>query len=97
MAALARNEEDLLSGLAVVREAPRDLGQVRLIVRRPAVDAREVLAEGELDVETGLVGDTWAERAARSASGWHARAIRAGHPDERPLRLADRRCARSMG
>ena len=67
-AAFARTEEDLLSGLAVVREAPRDAGQVRLIVRRPAVDARETLAEGELDVEMGLVGDTWAERAAGSAS-----------------------------
>ena len=61
-----RTEEDLLAGLDVVRAAPRDRGQLRLIVRRPAIDAREALAEGELDTEVGLVGDTWAERAGGS-------------------------------
>ena len=36
-----------------------------LIVRRPAEDAREVLAEGELDLAVGLVGDTWEHRPSR--------------------------------
>jgi MOSC domain-containing protein YiiM len=67
VASFPRAEEDLLSGLAVVRDAPRDAGQVRLIVRRPAVGAREALVEGELDVDMGLVGDTWAERAGGSS------------------------------
>jgi MOSC domain-containing protein YiiM len=66
VAAFPRTEEELLTGLEIVRAAPRDRGLVRLIVRRPAVDAREALAEGELDLEMGLVGDTWAERAGGS-------------------------------
>ena len=32
---------------------------MELIVRRPAENEREVLAEGELDTEVGLVGDRW--------------------------------------
>ncbi len=42
--------------------APSDVGTVDLIVRRPAVDAREVLDEAMLDVDLGLVGDRWAEQ-----------------------------------
>jgi hypothetical protein len=65
----------LEAGLPQVREAPRDQGVVRLIVRRPAVDAREVLEEGELSLEDGLVGDTWRRRgSSRSADG-------RAHPD----------------
>jgi MOSC domain-containing protein YiiM len=56
-------------GLDEVRAAPADSGVVRMIVRRPSVDTRETLLEGELDVEVGLVGDTWAERARREGPG----------------------------
>ena len=49
-----------------IRAAPRDEGVVELIVRRPAVDEREVVDEAELDVEDGLVGDSW---SARGRSG----------------------------
>lgn len=35
-----------------------------MIVRRPAVDERHVLEEGSLTIETGLVGDTWAQRGS---------------------------------
>ena len=49
-------------GLDHVRAAPRDVGTVELIVSRPATDAREVLEEGELSPEVGLVGDNWAAR-----------------------------------
>jgi len=52
------------AGLAEVRAAPADLGRVELIVRRPAVDEREVLDEGELDAAFGLVGDTWHLRSS---------------------------------
>ena len=48
------------------RSAPSDLGTVRLIVRRPAVDEREVLEEVRLDVDEGLVGDTWRVRGSSS-------------------------------
>lgn len=45
-----------------VRQSPRDQGLLRLIVRRPEVDAREVLERAELDVALGLVGDNWSRR-----------------------------------
>jgi len=58
--------EELERGVEDVRAAPRDDGRVELIVRRPAVDDREVVAEGELDLEVGLQGDTWRDRGSSS-------------------------------
>ena len=55
---------ELEAGLDSIRQAPKDEGVLELIVRRPRVGAREVLAEGELDREQGLVGDTWSTRAS---------------------------------
>ena len=52
--------------MAAVRTAPRDAGTVEMIVRRPAVDEREVVAEGRLTPEDGLVGDDWRRRGSRS-------------------------------
>jgi len=46
-----------------VRRSPADRGRVELIVRRPAVDERELLAEAQLDLAEGLIGDTWRVRA----------------------------------
>jgi MOSC domain-containing protein YiiM len=57
---LARSELD--AGLAHIRRAPTDLGTLELIVRRPAVDEREEIDQGELDIELGLVGDSWRQR-----------------------------------
>jgi MOSC domain-containing protein YiiM len=57
--------EQLLAGLDHVRAAPADEGTLELIVRRPTTGEREVLAEGELDVGLGLVGDSWSERGSR--------------------------------
>ena len=37
---------------------------MELIVRRPKVDEREVLKEGILDLEEGLVGDNWKDRGS---------------------------------
>jgi hypothetical protein len=60
----------LKAGLGDVRDSPSDGGTVELIVRRPAVDEREVLAAGMLDVQAGLVGDTWPARGSkRTADG----------------------------
>ena len=53
---------DLEVLLGLVRAAPSDAGVVELIVRRPAVDEREVVEEAELDLEDGLVGDNWSSR-----------------------------------
>jgi len=57
--------EELHAGLDHIRAAPKDQGVVEMIVRRPAIDEREVLDEGELDVDEGLVGDTWKARPSR--------------------------------
>jgi hypothetical protein len=57
--------EQLAAGLDVVRAAPKDVGRLELIVRRPEENAREVLEEGQLDAEVGLVGDTWCQRSSR--------------------------------
>jgi MOSC domain-containing protein YiiM len=51
--------EELEAGLDEIRQAPRDRGTLALIVRRPRVDVRELLAFGELDEQEGLVGDRW--------------------------------------
>ena len=45
--------------------SPRDCGVVALVVTRPAPGEREVLVEGMLDPERGLVGDCWRERDSR--------------------------------
>jgi len=56
---------ELEAGLAEVRQSPADEGVLEMIVRRPAVGARESLQEGELDPTVGLVGDTWHMRTSR--------------------------------
>ena len=62
--------EELEAGLDEIRRSPKDHGTLELIVRRPAVGEREVLAEGALDLERGLSGDTWSERgSSKSADG----------------------------
>jgi hypothetical protein len=55
----------LEAGIDDVRKSPPDSGTVELIVRRPAVDEREVLTEGTLDARAGLAGDTWPERGSK--------------------------------
>ena len=53
------NAEELEEGLSEILRSPKDEGLVALIVRRPEVDRREVLEEGHLDLDEGLVGDNW--------------------------------------
>ena len=55
-------KEQLEAGFGHVLESPKDSGALVKIVRRPGVDQREVIAEGELDVDLGLVGDNWKAR-----------------------------------
>ena len=54
--------EELTAGLEHIRKSPKDNGTLVLIVRRPQVGERELLATGELDPDQGLVGDNWAVR-----------------------------------
>lgn len=50
-----------------LRAAPSDVGTLTLVVRRPEVLGREVLEEGHLDPQDGLVGDNWLARATSRA------------------------------
>ena len=62
--------DELDAGLDHIRQSPADSGPLRMIVRRPAVGRREVMAEGKLDVDVGLVGDGWKDRGSgRTADG----------------------------
>ena len=66
---------ELEAGLDEIRNSPKDQGVLDLIVSRPEEDAREVMSLADLDVELGLVGDTWQDRpSARSGDG-------KAHPD----------------
>ena len=56
---------ELDAGLDRIRASPADAGTVDLIVRRPAVGAREVLDAAELDLVCGVVGDTWNIRGSK--------------------------------
>jgi hypothetical protein len=56
--------EELEAGLEEICRSPKDEGVLRLIVRRPRVNEREVLKEGHLDCTVGLVGDTWKDRGS---------------------------------
>ena len=70
-----RTLETLSASLPHIRQSPQAEGTVGLIVRRPQVDAREVLAEGELNSVEGLAGDTWSKRgSSRTSDG-------SPHPD----------------
>jgi len=57
--------EELEAALDHLRGAPKDEGVVKLIVRRPQVDEREVIDVAELDPIGGLIGDSWIRRGSR--------------------------------
>ena len=60
--------EELDAGLDEIRKSPKDSGVLKLIVRRPGTDQREVLDEGTLDPACGLAGDNWLTRGSRSTA-----------------------------
>jgi hypothetical protein len=55
---------ELEAGLDEIRRSPADEGRLEMIVCRPDVEKRRVLEEGRLDVEDGLVGDSWKFRGS---------------------------------
>jgi MOSC domain len=55
---------ELEAGLEYIRQSPTDNGVLKLIVRRPNVDLREVITTAELSLEEGLIGDTWKVRSS---------------------------------
>lgn len=86
-----RNAIELAAGLAEIRSSPADGGTVELIVRRPAENERDVLEQGVLDRDEGLVGDMWRRRGTPNPDAqvtlMNARAIAliAGSPERWPL------------
>ncbi len=65
-----RTPEKLLAGVDHVRESPSDVGVLMLVVVRPGKYQRQVLETATLDLELGVVGDTWIERgSSRTADG----------------------------
>lgn len=67
--------DEIENGVEEILRSPKDEGTLQLIVRRPNVNEREVLAEGALDIEAGLVGDSWRRRKSpRTTDG-------SPHPD----------------
>ncbi len=59
-----RTRAEMEAGLATIRQSPKDIGVLKLIVRRPKTETREVLNEGQLDPADGLVGDNWQARGS---------------------------------
>ncbi len=55
----------LEAGLTHIQESPKDHGTLDLVVRRPAVDEREILDVAELSLDEGVVGDTWNQRSSK--------------------------------
>jgi len=53
---------ELETGLEQVLASPQDGGVLQMIVRRPAVDQREMVEQGALSLAEGLVGDNWSGR-----------------------------------
>ncbi len=62
------NTDQLSTGLQHVLRSPANNGIVQKIVRRPDVERRETLQQGELDVTAGLVGDNWKTRGSSSTA-----------------------------
>jgi hypothetical protein len=60
---------DLEAGLSRVLDSPRADGALVLLVRRPAVGIRELVAEATLDPAAGLVGDSWLDRGSSTPDG----------------------------
>ena len=56
--------QELEAALEHLREAPKDGGELQLIVCRPDVDQRTVLDVAELHPERGLIGDNWIVRGS---------------------------------
>ena len=55
---------ELEAGMEHIRNSPKENGVLKLIVRRPAVDARETIYEGRLNTTDGMEGDTWKTRGS---------------------------------
>ena len=60
---------EIEAGMAEVLGSPKTDGRLMMIVRRPKVNAREVIDAGTLDVDQGLIGDNWLKKGSRWRRG----------------------------
>jgi|SRR5262245_51295826 len=51
--------DELIAGLKEIRSSPSRGGTIEMIVARPHPEQRQLLPQGELRPEDGLVGDRW--------------------------------------
>jgi hypothetical protein len=56
---------ELTAGMDTIRQAPKERGVLKMIVRRPQEDLRETLQEADLSLSDGLIGDSWNKRGSR--------------------------------
>jgi hypothetical protein len=56
---------ELEEGLDFIRQSPSTNGILKMIVRRPQEDQREIIDQGEITLADGLVGDSWKSRYNR--------------------------------
>ena len=82
-----RTTEELEAAVDDFRAAPADRGTLELVLRRPAVDQRDVLTEARLTFEDGVEGDTWKARGSRRTEDGSS------HPDMQ-LNVMNARLAR---
>jgi len=61
--------DELEQGLAHVLQSPENNGSLELIIKRPEVDQRVSVTEGRLEIEHGLVGDSWRSRGGDMTDG----------------------------
>src|SRR5688572_8480293 len=60
--------EEVEEGVQNIKQAPKDSGSLQMIVRRPAVDGREMVTKAKLDTSLGLEGDNWKDRGSSHTS-----------------------------
>jgi hypothetical protein len=56
---------ELEAGMEHIRQSPKDNGILKMIVRRPLDDERDIIDRGELSLLEGLVGDNWKARGSK--------------------------------
>jgi hypothetical protein len=66
---------DLEAAISEIRKSPKNESVLDMIVSRPEEDGREIMTLADLNIELGLVGDTWQDRPSSISGDGKA------HPD----------------
>jgi hypothetical protein len=57
-----RSRDELEAGLGDIEAAPADAGRLELIVARPDIEERELVASARFEPGAGMAGDNWHEK-----------------------------------